>query len=191
MRLLSRIIVVVVCLQLLLIFGSWIANAYGFEVQSLLSASGIRWTFGKMIGQTASSYLVWLLVIAFTYGVVRKANFNLHASDYRNRLAWRAVITMTILFIACIIMLAFVPHAVLRSVTGELFPSPFATSLVPFAAFFVLLTSVIYGCIVNSFKCISDVIFAMCNGITTFSPLIILYLLIADFVCSLLYVFVA
>lgn len=189
MKFVSRLTIAIVCLQVLLIFFSWIADAYGLNVQSLLSAAGIRWTLSSMVPLIATPYFIWLMLVALAFGIFREAGFTLKRSGYRNKLAWRVVFTIAILFVVCLILLGFVPHAVLLSVTGELFPLPFIVSLVPLCSMFVIVTSVAYGYITGGFMGLSSIVEALCNGIKSFAPAILLYLLIAELVCSLQYVF--
>ncbi|MDO5447147.1 MAG: AbgT family transporter [Prevotellaceae bacterium] len=189
MKTLSKIILLLICFQALLILFSWIGDAYGMSVHSLLSASGTRWAFGKLTAAIATPYLVWLLIIGATYGIMVGAGYNFHPTTYRHRLAWRTVFALFILFVASIILLAFVPHAVLLNVAGSLYPSPFLSSIVPFCALFLIVASMLYGSIVGRYHNFSAVISALCKGISLFAPIIVLYLIVAIFVQSLIYVF--
>ena len=188
MKSISRIIVLLLCLQALLVLFSWIGNAYGMRLHSPLSASGIRWAFSKLIPEISAPYLVWLLLLAAAYGVMRNAGFDFHPTTYRHRLAWRTAFALALLFAVSIIFLAFVPHAVLLNVVGRLYPSPFLSSIVPYSSVFIICVSMLYGSIVGKYHHFSDIISSLCKGISCFAPIIILYLISAALICSIAYV---
>jgi len=88
-----------------------------------------------------------------------------------------------------ILMLTVVPHAVLLSATGQLFPSPFSRALVPILSFGLLLLSTVYGWASGRFTTFSDVIDSMAYGISQVAPLFVLYILLVQFCDSLRFVF--
>lgn len=48
--------------------------------------------------------------------------------------------------------LSLIPHAILLSVIGELFPSSFALSIIPSISFFIIIASISYGYITQSIR---------------------------------------
>jgi aminobenzoyl-glutamate transport protein len=63
----------------------------------------------------------------------------------RQRTALWLVVAELVVILCVIIALVFVPHAILLSATGDLFPSSFTASLVPLAAFILFVASVSYA----------------------------------------------
>ena len=168
---------------------SWILAALNPEsgVRSMLSSEGIRWAFGGFIRQMQSSVLVWLILAGMAWGALRDSRFShdlfylwsrqRRALRYRKRVALRFSIATVLVYIAVISFFSFVPHAILLSVTGELFPSAFSEALVPIVCVGIILLSVEYGVMSGIFPDVPSVFDALVRGIRVIAPLFILYLL--------------
>ena len=81
------------------------------------------------------------------------------------------------------------PHAVLLSATGTLWPSPFSASLVPVMAFALLSAAVLYGIVAGTFASLADVYHALLDGLRLSAPLLLFYILLAQLFFSLCFVF--
>jgi len=186
--------------QLLLVLLSWLLSATMTEgVRSLLSGEGVRWFFGSFVAVLASPSLVWLLLLAIAGGCLwqsgllsvfatRSKPMMAHLS-YRQRVALRTTLVVALLFVAVIVALTSVPHAVLLSATGQLFPSAFSRALVPIGAFGVCLVSVVYGLMSGRFETVGDAIDSLSFGIAKAAPLFVLYILLMLLFQSLCFVF--
>ena len=122
-RFLPQIALTLVLAQLLLMLGSWLWSAALplSGVRSMLSGEGIRWFLGHFAEIVASPVLVWLLLLAMAYGAVVRS---------------RGVsVVFLVIYVGIVLLLTVVPHAVLLSASGLLWPSPFSASLVPLVAF--------------------------------------------------------
>ena len=108
---------------------------------------------------------------------------------YRHRMAFRTTVVIVALYVVAILALTVVPHAVLLSATGQLFPSPFSRALVPIVSFGVLLASAVYGWASGRFTSFADVIASLAYGIQQAAPLFILYVVAVQFYASLRFVF--
>ena len=86
-------------------------------------------------------------------------------------------------------MLTFLPHAILLSATGHLFPSAFSRSLVPIIAFGICVLSITYGVVSGRLKSLSSVIHSLSYGIEKGAVLLVLYILLIQFYESLRFVF--
>ena len=64
---------------------------------------------------------------------------------YRERIGLRLALVEFLLAIVIMLLLTVVPHAILLSVTGQLFPSNFSVSLIPTLSFILLVMSLSYG----------------------------------------------
>lgn len=182
--------------EVLLILVSWLLSATMTEgVRSLLSTEGIRWFFGQFTSMQASPWLVWLLLLSVAWGSVSGSGLIASLTrrggtrPYRERLAIRLAAVLLLLYVGVVIMLTAVPHAVLLSATGSLFPSAFSRSLVPLVAFGVVLLSVAFGFMSGRFSSLSDVVSSLTSGISAVAPLFLIYLLAQQLVQSLAFVF--
>ena len=182
--------------QVLLFMVSWLISAASPEttVRPLLSNEGIRWFFGTFVDNVATPPLVWLLVTLIAYGTVSKSQMMeaLHKSrrkrTYRQTFALRIVLVQFLVFVFVVIAVALVPHAALLSVTGELFPGPFARCVIPALAFFLFVAAATYGLLAGVFRGLAEVMQAACEGITKAAPLIVLFIVVSELFFSFLYV---
>ena len=183
--------------ELALILLSWILSAAGVGgVRSLLSGEGVRWFVGDFSRMVASPLLAWLLLLMIAVGAfLRSGLTSLWHEDrsrilsYRDRTAFRVALVLLVAYIAAILLLTVVPHAVLLSASGSLFPSPFSRSLIPFVAFGITLVSIAFGMVSGRMQSLSDVLDALCFGIRRFAPLLILYIFCIQLYQSLRFVF--
>ena len=186
------IVLVLAILQLLLIFVSWLTNAaaLGVSVRSLLGSEGVRWIFGTFVTNLQYPLLVWLILIIIAYGVVDASGLLMAKySLYRQRLALNFVFIEIALFIIVAFLLVAIPHAVLLSITGAIFPSSFSKSIIPFVSLISIICSFTYGFISGTFKSFNDIYYALTNGLTHFSFLFPLYILGTQLYFSILFVF--
>ncbi len=185
--------------QLLLILVSWIYSA-AFPmsgVRSLLSGEGLRWFMGSFADVLATPLLVWLLLLAMAFGVLRRSGLLHFRQDgeqpltvrYRKRRARLLTTFLAIVFVVVMLLLTLLPHAVLLSATGSLWPSPFSRSLIPVMAFCLMLLSVSYGLMAGRLTSLCDIYDALIGGIQKASPLFLFYVLIIQIYESLRFVF--
>lgn len=192
-RLLAAMVSLLVVAELLLVLVSWLLSAtVGDGVRSLLSSEGIRWFVGSFVAMLSTPWLVWLLLLAMAGGCLWQSGLPAvftTVRNYRQRVALRMTLAFLIIYIGAVLLLTTVPHAVLLSSTGQLWPSPFSRALLPIAAFGLLLLSVVYGWTSGRFTSVSDVVDAVSFGIARSAPLFILYVLAVQFYASLRFVF--
>ena len=194
-RLLAYIVLALALAEVVLVLASWLLSAtMAGNVRSLLSSEGVRWLFGGFTTMLASPWLVWLVLLAIAGGCLWQSGIvsirlPLSSLHYRQRVALRTALILMLIYIAAILALTLVPHAVLLSATGRLFPSPFSRAFVPIVSFGVLLVSVAYGWASGSFRSIASIVSAMSTGIAAAAPLFILYVVFVQFYESLRFVF--
>ena len=174
-----------------LILISWILSAMRVDgVRSLLSGEGIRWFFGNFTSMVASPLLVWLVLLLIALGCLQKSGLiGLPHTSYRDRMALRITIVILVLYVGVILLLTAVPHAVLLSSTGSLFPSPFSRSIVPILSFGIILIAVSFGLVSGRFQTLTDVLDALSFGCRKGASLFILYILLMLLFESLRFVF--
>lgn len=190
-------IFIFIVLQILVILGSWFITVMfpTLPVRSLLSSEGIRWFLGQYTSNLASPLLVWLVLAGMTYGALRSSGLSraiMYFSNisYRQRFALKVVVAELIFFAIVLFLMTFLPQAILLSVTGELFPSSFSRSLIPFVCFLLTLFSITYGLINASFSSITDIFNSLTSGIIAISPWLVIYVFVIQLYYSILFVVV-
>lgn len=191
-RLYNYLVVGLAVAQVLLVLLSWLLSATMTEgVRSMLSGEGVRWFFGSFVSVLSSPWLVWLLLLSMAVGSLWQSGLLQFTAprSYRHRVALRTALVFLLLYVAAILALTITPHAVLLSATGRLFPSAFSRALVPVIAFGITLVSLPYGLMSGRFRNLSDAVSSLSYGIAKAAPLFVLYVLAAQFVASLYFVF--
>ena len=186
---------VTVIAETLLVILSWLLSAMRVEgIRSLLSSEGIRWFFSSFNDLIASPVLVWLLVLMCALGCLQKSRVTTIFSgkksiNFRDRLALYVALAFLLIYVVIIILLTLMPHAILLSATGHLFPSAFSRSLVPIIAFGISIFSVAFGLMSGVMRNLSDILQALSFGIAKGAPLLVFYLFAVQLVGCLRFVF--
>ena len=190
-RLLAHIALMLALAQLLLLLMSWLYSAAfpASQVHSLLSGEGIRWFFGHYADLLASPLLVYIVLLSMAWGSVARCGIIGAGSSYRERRAHIIAALYLLAYISVVLLMTLVPHAVLLSATGALWPSPFSASIVPVTAFGVLSAAVLYGTVAGTFQSLADIYESLLLGIRQSAPLLLFYVLLAQFYYSLRFVF--
>lgn len=177
--------------EIMLILLSWLLSAAmpNSGIRSLLSGEGLRWFMGHFGNILATPQLAWLLLAAIAVGCLKCCGFKRSPLNYRERRALLIGGSILAVCILAILLLAFMPHAVLRSATGDLWPSPFSYSIIPVLSFSLCLFSIVYGIIAGTFQSLNDVYHSLLYGIRWSSPLLLFYILFIQFYESLMFVF--
>ena len=168
---------------------SWLLSAAFPEsgIRSLLSSEGLRWFFGHFSHHLATPLLLCLLLIIMAYGVFRRCGVLSFHSTYRERRSLTMTLLLAIVAVVVMLLLTSVPHAVMLSAMGTLWPSPFSRALLPMLCFIVIALSAFYGLMAGYFSNLSDVYSALLDGIRLGAPLLLFYLLIAQLFLSVCY----
>ena len=188
---LGMLMLILLIAEAVLILISWILSAMRvIGVRSLLSGEGVRWFFGNFTSMVASPWLACLVLMLVALGCLQKCGlFSRPHTSYRDRMALRLTIIFLVIYVGVILLLTAVPHAVLLSSTGNLFPSPFSRSIVPLLSFGIILISVSFGLVSGRFQTLSDVLDALSFGCRKGAPLFIFYILVIQLFKSLKFVF--
>ena len=181
------VLVVAWCVTVLL---SWLLSAMMVPgVRSLLTGEGIRWFFAHFADGLCSPLLVWLLLASIAAGCVSACGLLMRENDCQHGKALRVALLLLLPYLAVISLLTLLPHAVLLSATGTLAESPFSRALVPVLCFGVMLFSVAYGLASHRMSSFSDITEAMVGGLRMAAPLLFVYVLAAQLLHTLSYVF--
>ena len=181
--------------QIMVVILSWMIKTIypDFNGRSLLSGEGVRWFLGNFTNNVASNILVWIILIGLSWGSIRASNIlqvfkRSLTLSYRERLGFRVVLIEIMIWVIVIVLLSFIPHAAMLSITGQLFPSSFSKSIVPLIAFIALFSSITYGLIIGRLRKGNLIIEALSNGIKQIAPYIIIYIILVQLIYSIKFV---
>ena len=185
MKILCAILsITLLVLQVLIVPASWIISAVAPSsgVHSLISEGGIRWLVGQYSDNVSTSVLVYIIIAFISYNmfvnsgllsaIISKAKLSM-----QQKFALRVMAVVLILFITALAYLTITPHAVLLSVTGNLFPSSFSDGLIPLLCFEVFILSLIYGIFGGTITSINEFWNCVTKESNSLLPVLFLYLL--------------
>ena len=138
-RIFPLLAVVLAAAQVVLILLSWIVATVmpSSQLRSMLGGEGIRWFFGTFVDNVSSDVLVWIVLCSMAYGSFAESGLYRLIVQLckggniagRQRRAMYSALGVLVALVAVVILLAFVPHAVLLGLSGDLFPSAFSACL--------------------------------------------------------------
>ena len=190
----SRLCMVLLVAEGVLVIVSWLLSALRLEgVRSMLSSEGIRWFVGGFSDIVASPLLAWLLLMLIACGSIQQSGVipllgSKGKISFRDRLALRVASVFVLLYAIVICMLTIMPHAILLSVKGSLFPSAFSRSILPIICFGVTLFSIVFAMMSGHKKTGEDIIDILSYGIRQGASLVIIYIFAIQFYASLRFV---
>ena len=209
---LGYIVLVLFIAQMALILLSWLLTAAFPELpmRSVLSSEGIRWFFGSFVDNLLSPLLIYLITIMIAYGAFLRSRLftttRMMLSNIKNRLTnapqktykfhyresvgLRIVLAELIAYIIIMMLLTTVPHAILLSVTGQLFPSSFSSSFIPSLSFLITIMSLTYGVASGTIDSIANMHKTLVCGLEIGSKLIPTYLAGIQLYMSIIYVLI-
>lgn len=166
--------------ELLLVMGSWILSAAlpMSGIRSMLSGEGIRFFLGHFADLLATPLLVWLLLLAMAYGVVLRSGVISGPRSFRSSRARLIALLFAAAYLAVVLLMALVPHAVLLSASGTLWPSPFSASLVPLTAFGLAMVAAVYGIVAGTITSLADIYESFVDGLRRAAALLPICLLL-------------
>lgn len=192
-RIITSTAVILASAEALLVLVSWLLSAtMTGGVRSLLSSEGVRWFALHLSDMLLTPLLLWLLLASMAWGCLRHSGLLpglATARTYREQLARRVAILTTAAYLALTALLVAVPHAVLLSATGRLWPSPFSAALLPLLCLGGIQAAVAYGLIARHFRSVADICQSFTDGLAAASPLLFIYVLAMQLWASLRFVF--
>ncbi len=160
--------------------GSWIGEAAGWPVNSLLSAEGLRWWFShsheNLFG--TGTMQVWLLLTV--WGAVRYTGLDSTVGAMLSGRSDRPVsqrqrhalcVSVVVWMVWGMVMLVWgvLPHGILLSATGRISPSPFMRGLLPALSVGTLLSVLFYGLLSNRIHRAAEVARMFCHGMSSYA----------------------
>ena len=199
---LGWLVLVLLTAQLALILLSWVLTAAFPElpIRSLLSSEGIRWFFGCFSDNQLSAMAAGACVSSRLYAAFRirmtelahgkTADGGRTALHYRERVGLRLALLELLVYAVIMLLLTAVPHAILLSVTGHLFPSAFSSSLIPSLSSVLVIMSLSYGVASGTVDSVAAMHRVLVSGLVVAAHLVPAYVIGIQLYMSLLYVLV-
>ena len=168
----STLSIVFFLLTLALALFSWIGSIYGLgEVQSLLSAEGIRWVLGHVVENYVQSPVLGIVLILFMgmgivlrsglYDAVKRFAGRNKLLSRKERRALTLAIGVLLLYFAMLVVSMFLPWNLYWNITGGWLHSPFSKGLVYRVSIGMGLGGMVYGYVSDTFRRLSDVVEGM------------------------------
>lgn len=193
--------------ELFIVIGSWVGSVLFPDsgIVSMISSEGVRWFVGGFANMLSTPYIIYIILIGMTLGIVRRSGLiddvrrkrtatitdedvkDVMAS-YSERLATRLAIATFILGIIVILLLTILPHAILLNSNGDVLNSSFSRGLIPMMCLVVSMSAGVYGLCTSHITLRHSIADAFAYGIARISPVILLYILVAQIYFTLQYV---
>ena len=198
----STLSIVFFLLTLALALFSWIGSIYGLgEVQSLLSAEGIRWVLGHVVENYVQSPVLGIVLILFMgmgivlrsglYDAVKRFAGRNKLLSRKERRALTLAVGVLLLYFAMLVMSMFLPWNLYWNITGGWLHSPFSKGLVYLLSIGMGLGGMVYGYVSDTFRRFSDVVEGMSLLIAERSFTFVSLFFIIQFFSSLEYTHLA
>ena len=123
------------------------------------------------------------LISCVASAMAKKQSFSM-----QQKFAFRIMLIEFVLFVAGVIFISAMPHAILLSVTGALFPSSFSSGLVPMICFELFVLSMIYGIVGGEVNTLEKFWNCIISGANFLPAVCFLYILIVQLFYSTCYV---
>ncbi|WP_456100090.1 AbgT family transporter [Prevotella jejuni] len=209
---LGYIVLVLLVSQLALILLSWLVTAAFPELpmRSVLSSEGIRWFFGSFVSNQLSPLLIYFIMAVMAVGACVRSRLydalretlsntrsNLttssnhqHKVHYREKVGLRIALVEFIVYVIIMVLLTAIPHAILLSVTGQLFPSSFSSSFIPSLSLIIIIMSLTYGVASGTIDSVAKMHKVLVGGLEVGSRLVPTYVVGIQLYMSIRYVFI-
>lgn len=177
---------------------SWIGSIYGIaEVQSLLSAEGVRWLLNHAVtNYVQTPALGVVLVLMLGLGIVGRSGFSdtlkravrkdKKLSRKERRALSLAFITF-FLYVLVVLVAMVLPWNLLLSATGSWIHSPFSKGFVYILSVGLGMSGMVYGYASDAFRKVGDVIEAMSCLISRYAIYFVVLFFTVQFFSSLAY----
>lgn len=209
---LGYIVLVLLVSQLALILLSWLVTAAFPELpmRSVLSSEGIRWFFGSFVSNQLSPLLIYFIMAVMAVGACVRSRLydalretlsntrsslttssdHQHKVHYREKVGLRIALVEFIVYVIIMVLLTAIPHAILLSVTGQLFPSSFSSSFIPSLSLIIIIMSLTYGVASGTIDSVAKMHKVLVGGLEVGSRLVPTYVVGIQLYISIRYVFI-
>lgn len=196
MKILAFLSLMAIAAEAFLILGSWVVAAIwpNCPIRSLLGSDGCRWLLGSFVDNVSTSPLIWIFLLGGTCGMLygsRLVHIVLHykkTTGYERMAVWVVGWELIAMLIA-VVLLTFVPHAILLSALGTLFPGTFSHSIIPIITIMGCIAAITYGGMVGTFNSAVNAFRAFSDGLAQTAPIIVFYFTVVELYKSAVWVF--
>lgn len=177
---------------------SWVANIYGWgEIQSLLSAEGIRWLLGHVVENYVSCPALGIVLILLMglgiavhsglYGIWKRLCQKEKLLSHKER--WALTLTMAVwgIYVMLVIASLLLPWNFMWGITGSWLYSPLSKGFVYVLSIGIGLSGVVYGYVSGNFRRLSDIMTGMSYLIARESSYFVTLFFITQFFSLLVY----
>lgn len=158
----TTVLSMLLSVHLLLPALAWLGTASGLPWGNLLSGEGIRWYFLHIAESFHSPLMGVVVPLALLSGALERSGLSdagrawtykgARSLTYRQRKACLVAALFLLFYVACLLFLLCGPRAILRSVTGEVYPSPFVSGIFQNVVAGFVLASFIYAALSNHLR---------------------------------------
>lgn len=198
----SSLSVVFFLLTLVLTLLSWVGSIYGLgEVQSLLSADGIRWMLGHVVENYVQCpalgvVLILLMGVGIAVrsglsGVLKRLCRKERQLSRKERRALSLALGVGFAYLLLVLLALWLPWNFLLGVTGSWTHSPFSKGMVYVFSIGIGLSGMAYGYVSDTFRQVGDVVAGMSCLISRSASYFVTLFFVVQFFSSLEYVHVA
>ena len=195
----SRLSVAFFLMTLLLALCSWVGSVYGLgEVQSLLSAEGVRWVLGHTLENYVRTPALGMALVLFMglgvgcrsglYDALRRFLHKGKMLSRKERRALTLAIAVFLFWVIGVSLFLFLPWNLFWSVTGGWLHSPISKGVVYLLAVGVGLVGMVYGYVADVYRNLSDVFRGMSCLIVRKAPFFVTLFFVVQFFEALEYV---
>lgn len=178
---------------------SWIGSIYGIaEVQSLLSAEGVRWMLSHAVANFVQApALGVVLILMMGLGVVSRSGFSdalkrsVRKDKKLSRKERRALGLSFATFLSCVLVVfvaMILPWNLLLSTTGSWIHSPFSKGFVYLLSVGLGVSGMVYGYASDTFRGVGSVVEAMSCLISRYAVYFVVLFFTVQFFSSLVYI---
>lgn len=189
----SASVLVLVGLQVLVVFVSWIFYALdlGIQVRSLLDGDGLRWLFRTLDDNILQPMLAWIVLLSMGGGALCESGLfrRKHHKSVRTSFALGVVAVESLLFVLFFGLLCLLPHAVLADATGHLLTTDMLGNTLVWVAVLMTVIGFTYALFAETISSLPQMFDILVAGIRRSVPFIVLYMLCAELCASVCYVF--
>lgn len=186
---------VLIALQILVILLSWILNVAvpDLGVHSLLSGEGLRLMLASYLDNISGILLGSIILLSVGCGALVRcgifgALFNIRELEFRHRFALQMCIVEILLAIALALLVIFLPHSPMMSVTGHYFPGPLLYCIVPYTSIVMMLLAYTYSLLGGDLVSLAEAADISTYGLKKSAWIIVLYLIVMELVSTIAYV---
>lgn len=189
-------------LTLVLALFSWIGSIYGLEdVQSLLSAEGIRWVLAHIVENYVQCPALGIMMVLLMgigivvrsglYEVLKRLSRKEKQLSRKERRALFLALGACGIYVLFVSLTLFLPWNFLLGITGSWNHSPFSKGLVYILSLGVGFSGMVYGYVSDSFHKVGDAVLGMSCVISRLAPGFVTLFFVVQFFSFLEYTHLA